>query len=192
MASVEAVTVLRDERIDVPDIETLYTTHAESVARWAARLGGPGIDAEDVVQDVFVVAQRRLHEFRGDGSPRTWLYHITERLVWNRRRRERIRSWWRRTRQQDEAEIESRTPLEQLQSKQATALFYRALDGIGERYRSVIVLYELEGMSGQEIAELKGVPVGTVWVWLHRARAKLLAAFAKLAPADFDDGRETP
>ena len=42
------------------DVEELYRLHARSVARWAARLGGPGVDVEDVVQEVFLVAKRRL------------------------------------------------------------------------------------------------------------------------------------
>ena len=166
---------------EVPSIEMLFSRHSDSVARWAARLGGPWMDGDDVVQDVFLVAQRRLPEFRGDCSPATWLYRITERVVWNRRRRERIRRWWR-GKDTDVTQVASDrpTPLEVLQSKEASILFYRVLEGLSERYRSVIVLFELEGLSGQEIAELKGVAIGTIWVWLHRARAQLATELVKL------------
>jgi len=71
-------------------------------------------------------------------------------------------------------------PLDALQSKQATELFYRALEGVAERYRAPLILFELDDFSGQEIADLKGVRVETVWVWLHRARAQLLKRFVEL------------
>lgn len=166
---------------EVPSIDVLFSRYADFVARWAARLGGPRLDVDDIVQDVFLVAQRRLAEFRGDCRPTTWLYRITERVVWNRLRRERVRRFWLGTRSDFDAIASShRTPIEELQSKQATALFYRMLDRLSERSRSVIVLFELEGVSGQEIAELKGVPVGTIWVWLHRARAQLAAEMKRI------------
>ncbi len=166
---------------ELPSIEALFSRHADSVARWAARLGGPSIDADDVVQDVFLIAQRRLPEFRGESSDRTWLYRITERVVWNRCRRERIRRWWRG----NDADIDAvasqrRSQLEELEAKEASTLFYRVLDCLSDRYRSVIVLFELEGLSGQEVADLKGVPIGTIWVWLHRARAQLMSEWIRL------------
>jgi RNA polymerase sigma-70 factor (ECF subfamily) len=51
-------------------------------------------------------------------------------------------------------------------------LIYRVLDGMGERSRTLIILFELEQLSGEEIAKLRGAKIGTVWVWLHRARAE--------------------
>src|SRR5262245_62237789 len=74
------------------DFDAVYREHGRTVARWAARLGGPGITVEDVVQDVFLVVSRRLHEFRGEAKLATWLFGITDRTVRNWRRRQR----WRR------------------------------------------------------------------------------------------------
>jgi RNA polymerase sigma-70 factor (ECF subfamily) len=51
---------------------------------------------------------------------------------------------------------------------------------LNENQRAAFILFEIEELSGQEIAELKGVSVSTVWVWLHRARARFLARLAKL------------
>ena len=56
------------------DIETVYRTHSAAVARWAARLAGPDLEAEDLVQEVFLIAQRKLSGFRGEASPARWLY----------------------------------------------------------------------------------------------------------------------
>jgi RNA polymerase sigma-70 factor, ECF subfamily len=57
---------------------------------------------------------------------------------------------------------------------------YAVLDRMGERHRTVFILFEIEEFSGQEIADLKGVKVGTVWVWLHRARAEFAQRLAEL------------
>jgi RNA polymerase sigma-70 factor (ECF subfamily) len=112
----------------------------------------------------------------------TWLFAITERVVWHRRRKERWRRWLGGSADDITAKLAAPepSPHDALQSKQATELFYRALEGVAERYRAPLVLFELDDLSGQEIAELKGVRVETVWVWLHRARAQLLDRFVEL------------
>jgi RNA polymerase sigma-70 factor (ECF subfamily) len=164
------------------DIERIYRSHRAAVGRWAARLAGPGLEAEDVVQEVFMIAQRKLGSFRGEASPARWLYGITERVVWHRRRGERWRRWLGGSLDRAAAEVPTNrpTPLEALESRQASVLFYRALEGVSENHRAAFILFELEEMSGEQIAALKGVAVSTVWVWLHRARARFLVRWKEL------------
>src|SRR5438067_5524112 len=69
----------------------VYRAHAQDVARWAQRLGGPAVDVEDVTQEVFLAVHRKLAGFRGDSSLTTWLYRITENVVRHRRRKDRWR-----------------------------------------------------------------------------------------------------
>jgi RNA polymerase sigma-70 factor (ECF subfamily) len=162
------------------DIEAIYRSHSAAVARWAARLAGPSLEAEDLVQEVFMIAQRKLATFRGEASPARWLYRITERVVSHRRRRERWRRWVvarseRTERSAAAVAAVGPTPLEALQWRQAVSVFYAALEGMNENHRAAFILYELEDLSGREIAALKGVTESTVWVWLHRARARFLA-----------------
>ena len=76
-----------------PDIGILYRQHADDVGRWAIRLLGHSADVEDIVHQVFLVAQRRLPEFRGEAKLSTWLHGITVRVVHEARRR--YRRWWR-------------------------------------------------------------------------------------------------
>jgi RNA polymerase sigma-70 factor (ECF subfamily) len=168
------------------DIAAVYRSHGAAVARWAARLAGPDLEAEDVVQEVFMIAQRKLAGFRGEASPARWLYRITERVVSHRRRSERWRRWLAGTPERVAADVPApgATPLEVVQRQQAAALFYRALDGMPENHRAAFILFELEEMSGAEIAALKGVRVATVWVWLHRARAHFLARLAAQEQAE--------
>jgi RNA polymerase sigma-70 factor (ECF subfamily) len=145
--------------------------------RWVSRLGGPSIDAEDAVQEVFLKVHLLAPSFRPDRArTTTWLYRITENVVRHRRRKER----WRRWLLGDASDVASRTASpalaadELLARGQTHARFYRVLDGMNERYRTVLILFELEGHSGEELAELLGAKTATVWVWLHRARADFL------------------
>jgi RNA polymerase sigma-70 factor (ECF subfamily) len=156
------------------DLETVYRAHVQQVARWASRLGGPHIEAEDVAQEVFVKVQRSLASFRGDAELTTWLYRITENVVRHRRRKER----WRRyigLSQAPELPSAAPSPLEELEADEATALVYRVLDSMREYYRTVLILFDLEGLSGSEIEALTGVRAATLRVRLHRARADFAA-----------------
>jgi RNA polymerase sigma-70 factor, ECF subfamily len=164
------------------NIESVYRDYCDAVARWATRLSGPEVETEDLVQEIFLIAHRKLGSFRHDAALATWLYRITERVVLRRRRRERMRRWLMRADARAGVDIASSapTPLETLQRRRALELTYEALEALNENQRSAFILFEIEELSGQEIAELKGVNVSTVWVWLHRARARFLAQLAKL------------
>lgn len=158
------------------DFDALYQAHAQTVARWAARLGGPGVDVEDITQEVFLVVDRRLREFRHESRVSTWLFSITAKIVANDRRRRRLRRWWIRLMPNagDDTVATTDTPLAQLEKRERRRQFYEALDGLNERQRRVLVLFELEGSSIAEIAELTGMRPGNVRVLLHRARAAFL------------------
>jgi RNA polymerase sigma-70 factor (ECF subfamily) len=166
----------RDREARKLQFDAVYQAHAQNVARWAARLGGPGVDVEDITQEVFVVADRRLHEFRHESQLATWLFSVTAKVVANDRRRRRLRSWWLRLTPNAGATVAATTdtPLEQLEKRERRTQFYQALDAVGERQRRVLVLFELEEMSIAEIAALTGLRPGNVRVLLHRARAAFL------------------
>jgi RNA polymerase sigma-70 factor (ECF subfamily) len=159
-------------------LDQLYERYAGRVERWVRRLVGPGAEVEDLLHDVFVVALRKRREFRGDASLQTWLFRITQNVVASRRRRSRIRRWLldRHTQDPSAAAPPPGSPLEQIERREQQVRLYAALDRLPDKYRTALVLYELEGLSGQELAALLGEDVSTIWVRLHRARAKLQAA----------------
>jgi RNA polymerase sigma-70 factor (ECF subfamily) len=162
------------------DFDEVYDDHVDQVARWAARLAGPWLDVEDLVQEVFIVVYRQLHAFRGDAKLTTWLYRITEKLVLDRRRTERRRRWLRGLVGLGDDRNDGVTPGDELEQHQATQLVYRLLEGLPDNYRSLIILFELDGHSGEEVAELTGLKLATVWVRLHRAREQLRRRVAAL------------
>jgi len=82
---------------------------------------------------------------------------------------------WRGDVGQSTAAMSRLTPIEELERQQARAAVYRVLDRLGEKYRSLLILFELEGLSGEDIAALTGIKISTVWVRLRRARLSFLA-----------------
>jgi RNA polymerase sigma-70 factor (ECF subfamily) len=174
---------LVDEKAGQPlALADVYRRHARDVGRWAARLGGPATDVEDVVQEVFLAAHRKLGGFRGDASLSTWLYRITENVVRHRRRKDRWRRWLGGTADETAGDLAAPgpSPLEALRERQATERVYRVLDAMKEKYRTVLILFELEELSGDEVARLTGTKLATVWVWLHRARADFAKRLTEL------------
>ena len=170
------------------DLETLYRTHAPTVARWAARLAGPLVDVDDLVHEIFLVVQRRLPEFRGEAKVTTWLYRITERVAREGRRKDRFRRRFSRARHleiQRTMTAPHLTPVDEFERRQASEMVYRILDRLPGKYRNVLILYELEELSGEAIATLTGLKPATVWVHLHRARARFIAEMKR------DSGRST-
>jgi RNA polymerase sigma-70 factor (ECF subfamily) len=165
-----------------PTLDGLYRAHAAQVARWAAHLGGPRLEVGDLVQEVFIVAGRRLADFRGDAKVTTWLYGITERVALAARRKERVRRFLDRVRRVDveRSLVPSQpTPVEELDRRQAQETVYRILDRLPEKYRRVMILFTLEELPGEAIAELTGMKLATVWVHLHRARRLFLDEVTK-------------
>jgi RNA polymerase sigma-70 factor (ECF subfamily) len=153
-------------------LDQLYASHAQQVLRWAARLGGRWVDAEDVAHDVFVTAAALLPSLDPEANTLSWLYTLTRNATVNRARRERLRAMWRSlwTRPTPEPTPDASESLQRAQARRAV---HRALERLSGRHREVLVLFELDGRSGREVAELMGLREQYVWVLLHRARAAL-------------------
>ena len=156
-------------------VAAIYDRYAFQVERWARRLAGPRFDAEDLLHDIFLIVIRRRHEFRGDAKISTWLFRITEQVVRWRRRNDSLRRWLLLRHEQDLPDTHRSvpTPVEEVERREQNARLYRALDRLPERLRTPLILFDLEGLPGEDVAALTGAALGTVWVQLHRARTKL-------------------
>ncbi len=166
------------------ELAAIFAAHHQRVATWVRVLGGPGIEVDDAVQEVFLIAHRRLRWFRLPKGLTVWLYRVTENVVLRQRRRlHRYRSVLAAA-EHDLAGIG--IPSEPVETaseegeKATLDLIYQVLDRMSERGRTLIILFELEEMSGQEIAALRGTKLGTIWVWLYRARAEFREQLAAL------------
>jgi RNA polymerase sigma-70 factor (ECF subfamily) len=190
VAAVATVAVAGAAAVLRPSLEELYREHAAAVARWAARLAGPGHDVEDLVQEVFLAVERRLPYYRGESRMTTWLYGVTENVVRYTRRKQRWRGWLGLPPTAAERLRDpSPGPAEQLDERRSHALVYAALADLPEKYRTVLILFELEGLSGEQISELTGAKLATVWTWLHRGRQKFLEQLVRLAPDEVERRR---
>lgn len=157
-------------------LSAIYREHFEFVWRSLRRLGAPEHALEDATQDVFLVAARRLDEFEGRSSIRTWLFGIAMRVVRTQRR-----TLWRHKRKVDALaaavpEPERGDPMAQ---REAQRLLLSLFDQLDDDKRAVYVLAELEGMTAVEIAEGLGANVNTIYTRLRAARQQLRAAAAK-------------
>ena len=153
----------------------LYEEHFAFVWR-SVRLMGMSSDAvDDVVQDVFVVAHRRLGDFEARASPRTWLFAIARRVVSGHRRS--LRRRFRLLAKLSSADRPSAppTPYDSSTRSEAQRLVLEAVESLPEEQRIVFALTELEGMTAPEIASVLDVNVNTVYSRLRIARRALAA-----------------
>ena len=151
------------EQAVLPHLDAAY-----NLARWLTRNDH---DAEDVAQEACLRAMRFFDGFHG-GSVRPWLLTIV---------RNTYLTWLRKNRTEeaaplDEFESAGANPEELLIEQVDGAALRRALDTLPPEYREAIVLRELEEMSYKEIAEVAGIPIGTVMSRLARARRRLQEA----------------
>jgi RNA polymerase sigma-70 factor (ECF subfamily) len=127
-------------------------------------------DAEEVAQEAFLRAYRKLHRLREPKSFRAWLVRITFRLALDRLRSARRRvvreTAWMETRQ-------STTAHKPEAAGELRAHLQRAMDALPERLRFVLILTAIEGHALADVAEMLGVPEGTVKSRLHFARKEL-------------------
>lgn len=157
-------------------LSVIYREHFAFVWRSLRRLGAPEHALEDATQDVFLVAARRLDEFEGRSSIRTWLFGIAMRVVRTQRR-----TTWRHQRKVDALAAESPEPpgADPMAQRDAQRLLHALLEQLDDDKRAVYVLAELEGMTVVEIAEGLGANVNTIYTRLRAARQQLCAAAAK-------------
>jgi RNA polymerase sigma-70 factor (ECF subfamily) len=163
------------------DIMTMYRTHAAYVRRLLLRLGVGEADVDDLLQDVFVVALRRQSDFERRSTDRTWLCGIAVRLAVAHGRRRRVREFFRLSRAFVEEPLadERENPVRLLEQAQARRDVQLILERLSPQKRAVLVLYEVEQLSGEEIAEIVGCPLKTVWSRLFYARRDFTAALQR-------------
>jgi RNA polymerase sigma-70 factor (ECF subfamily) len=156
--------------------KAFHDANFDFVYRVARRLGTPTAEIEDVCQDVFLVGFRKLDSFV-EGRITTWLYRITERVVSARHRRRRVRSVVLAILAASGIPVASgpQSPEGVLEARETRERVRQILERMSPKKREVFALYELEGLSGEEIAERVGCRIETVWTRLHYARQQFQA-----------------
>jgi len=176
--------VLSERDSKVPTFEQIYGAWFHEVARWVRAFGGLEADVEDLTQEVFMVVRRKLGTFDG-GNLAGWLYRVAQRTVRDYRRR----AWFRRIFTGRTADTETENagnswlrapdPGEILEQREAEKTLGEILSQLSAVRRTAFILFEVEGYSGEEIAELEGIPLNTVWTRLHHARKDFIQLVQK-------------
>ncbi len=135
---------------------------------------GNEYDAQDITQDAFIQAFRRLDSFRGQSAFYTWLFRIARNLAISRLRgRRQTSSLHASDGSMREIEGDDDKPDQSMESAESVAQLRRALAKLPEDQRIILVLREFDGLEYESIAETLEIPVGTVRSRLHRARSQL-------------------
>ena len=158
------------------DFRTVFTDNYAFCWRMLAHFGVPAAALDDAAQEVFAVVHRRLSEFDGRTSLRSWLWGIARRVASGHQRTEH--------RAQRRLEVVSApepiaAPDEALARAQNVALVERCLAAIDDDHREVFLLAEIEGCSAPEIVEMLGIKLNTVYSRLRNARVKFQRALAR-------------
>jgi RNA polymerase sigma-70 factor (ECF subfamily) len=160
-----------EERLD---FEGVYDACFDFVWRNARRLGVPDAQVDDAVQEVFLVVHRRLADFEGRSSVKTWIFGILVKVAADHRRSVRRKSPHARSAggvvDADTVPDEAANPDEHLARNEGVRLLHKLLDELDDDKRAVFVLAELEQMSAPEIAVALGQNLNTVYARLRAAR----------------------
>lgn len=172
------------QRPPPPTFDEVYAENVDYVWRIITRLGvDPGAVA-DVAQDVFVVVHRKLEEFEGRSTIRTWLFQLARSAVHDHRRTAR-RKDARVT--NDESAIdraqasEEHSPDASAARAQAVRIIHELLETLDDEKREVFILADLEQLPAPQVAESLGVNVNTVYSRLRLAREAMNQALARRA-----------
>ena len=155
--------------------ELLVRKYQDRLYNTLVHVTGSTHEAEEVVQDAMLQAYTKLSTFKGKSSFYTWLYRIAFNLSISRQRKKRPRISLDGLHESGGLDPEDTVdqPDDRATRMEQAAQVHKALEKLGEEYRSVLVLREMENCDYETIAEMLSVPVGTVRSRLHRARTML-------------------
>jgi RNA polymerase sigma-70 factor (ECF subfamily) len=181
------------QRGDATALEELMARHSARAYRVAFGITRNSADAEEAVQDAFLALYQKADAFEGRATLSTWLYRVVTNAALMKRRGRRhevevsleaqlpsFREDGSRTGDMSVLMADwSQNPEADLLSRETQALLQRAIEGLPDLYRTVLLLRDVEGLSNEEVAEVAGESVAAVKSRLHRARMALREALTR-------------
>ena len=167
---------------DAAAFEDLYRAHASRLYSLLARMTGSTEEAEDLLQDVFLTAHRKIGGFRGDSALGTWLYRmaVNHCLDFLRGRHARMAKTTESLDEADAAEPVAAMPI--VPAAVSRIDLERAIARLPDGCRTAFVLHDVEGFEHHEIGTMLGISEGTSKSQVHKARVKLRAMLSEGTP----------
>jgi RNA polymerase sigma-70 factor (ECF subfamily) len=151
------------------ELRTRLHEHIPALRRYARALVGDAAQADDLVQDCLERAVSRAHQWRQSGSLRGWLFTIMHNINANQRRSAARAPGWDPIERAENSVGRPGNQIDRLMLQEVVT----ALGGLSLEQRQVLLLVALEGLRYEEVAQVLGVPIGTVMSRLSRARDRL-------------------
>jgi RNA polymerase sigma-70 factor (ECF subfamily) len=171
---------------DKTALETFIERHQARVLRFGMKMCRDTEDARDVAQETLLAAARGVSQFREASSPSTWLYTIARSFCIKKRRRSKFAPAavvpldGENLQAAETVPDPGRDPEQELRDRQLGAALDAAISALDPKYREILVLRDVEGLTAAEVAEVTGLGVEAVKSRLHRARIQVRERLAPL------------
>jgi RNA polymerase sigma-70 factor (ECF subfamily) len=175
----ELALVERCRQGDPAAFEAIYRAHAGRLYSVACRMLGNAADAEDLLQEIFLAAHRKLESFRGESALGTWLYRLATNLCLDHLRSRAARTGQLTQTIDDEPALADAGSRRLADQTVARMDIERALVQLPEGCRAAFVLHDVQGLEHREVAEVLGIAEGTSKSQVHKARLKLRAILGR-------------
>ena len=164
---------------DPAAFQALIRPHLEKVYRFARSFARDWTDAEDIAQEALLKAFSSLKGYREEASLSTWLFQITKNtgIDWYRGKLAKSRD--REDEIPEHAAVSERSQEQMLEERERAEALWEAIHELDAKFRVPLVLFEIEGMSTEEVSRIEGIPLGTVRSRLTRARRHLAEALGR-------------
>lgn len=170
----EAQTIQRCKNGDLEAFEAVFKQYGDKVFGLCYRMSGNRAEAEDLVQEIFIILIKKIKAFRGDAKFSTWLYRISVNFCISHLRKRKTRN---------EADVDFDVAARGMEAKSDDALqraaLKKAIAGLPDGYRASLVLHDIQGYSHKEIAGMLGISEGGSKSQLFKARKKLREVVGK-------------
>jgi RNA polymerase sigma-70 factor (ECF subfamily) len=164
---------------DAHAFEELYRQHATRLYNLAYRMAGGPADADDLLQDIFLLIYRKVGSFRGESSLATWLYRLAMNHCLDVLRSRQTRMGHQTDSLDDDGAVEVVVaPFDVAQDRPALGAvsrmdLERAIERLPPACRAAFLLHDVEGFGHQEVATILGISEGTSKSQVHKARLRI-------------------
>lgn len=170
--------VERIKKGDNAAFDALVNNYAKKIINTAYALLYDAEEAQDAAQEVFIKVYKNIHSFRGDSTVSTWIYRITRNVCCDILRKKKNTNvisldFENEEGLKNEPADTAPTPVEVAETNERDEFLRKCIAALDETHKTVITLYDMEGLSYEEIAEVMKCPVGTVKSRIYRARDAL-------------------